>query len=93
MPWHKSCYTEPVTSRTVRARLDDVSRDALELLMGEGLNESEAVRTALVEAGDRRRRRSHLAEEVARLAAEAQDTALRLALVDELESASPSWPS
>jgi hypothetical protein len=82
-----------VASRTVRARLDDVSRDALELLLREGLNESEAVRTALVEAADRRRGRAYLAEEVARLAADPKDTALRLASVDELESTSPPWPS
>ncbi|HEX4691359.1 MAG TPA: hypothetical protein VH276_11765 [Solirubrobacteraceae bacterium] len=40
-----------MASRVVRARLDDASEPALAALMREGRNESEAVRTALIEAG------------------------------------------
>jgi hypothetical protein len=52
-----------MASRVVRARLDEASEQALSTLMREGRNESEAVRAALVEAGDRRRRQAALAEE------------------------------
>jgi hypothetical protein len=56
-----------MASRVVRAQLDDASERALAALMGEGRNEGEAVRTALVEAGRRRRRHAALVEEVRRL--------------------------
>ena len=59
--------------------------------MREGRNESEAVRTALVEAG-RRRRRSMLADEVRRLAEDPVDTAERRAVTDDMEAASADWP-
>jgi hypothetical protein len=81
-----------VPSRVVRARLDGASERALTALMREGRNESEAVRTALVEAGQRRRRRVALADEVARLAADPVDTAERRAVMDDMERASADWP-
>ena len=43
-----------MASRVVRARLDAASERALDRLMREGRNESEAVRAALVECADRR---------------------------------------
>jgi Arc/MetJ-type ribon-helix-helix transcriptional regulator len=61
--------------------------------MREGRNESEAVRTALVEAGERRRRRSALAGEVQRLAADPVDTAERRAVMADMEAASSDWPA
>jgi hypothetical protein len=79
-------------SRVVRARLDDASERALELLMREGRNESEAVRAALVEAAAKRRRRSVLAEEVRRLAADPDDTRERRALLADFDAISPEWP-
>ena len=79
-------------SRVVRARLDAPSEQALASLMREGRNESEAVRTALVEAGRRRRRRSVLADEVRRLAEDPVDTAERRAVMDDMEAASADWP-
>jgi hypothetical protein len=51
--------------------------------MREGRNESEAVRAALVEAGDRRMQRAALAEEVRRLAADEDDPG----------SAARPWPT
>lgn len=60
--------------------------------MREGRNESEAVRTALVEAGLRRRRRSGLADEVRRLAEDPVDTSERRAVMDDMEAASADWP-
>ncbi len=80
-------------SRVVRARLDEPSEAALAALMHEGRNESEAIRTALLEAGDRRRRRSALSAEVLRLASDPADTAERAAVRDAFAALSPDWPA
>ena len=79
-------------SRTVRARLDPPSEEGLALLMGEGHNESEAVRAALVEAGRRRRRRSALSDEVGRLARDEADSRERRSVLVEMEAAGTDWP-
>jgi hypothetical protein len=81
-----------MSSRVVRARLDDASEQALAMLMREGRNESDAVRTALVEAGRRRRRHAALAEEVRRLADDSADTAERQAIMADMEAVSAEWP-
>jgi hypothetical protein len=60
--------------------------------MQEGRNESDAVRTALVEAGRRRRRHATLAEEVRRLAEDPADTAERRAVMADMDAASADWP-
>ena len=91
--WHKVCYSACVASRIVRARLDEASERALSALMREGRNESEAVRAALTEAGERRARRSALAVEVARLAADARDTTERRVVMADMEAAAPDWPA
>ena len=54
-------------------RLDDASAAALEVVRAEGLNDSEAVRTALKEAAARRRTRSAIRDEARRLAADSDD--------------------
>ena len=82
-----------MASRVVRARLDEASERGLGLLMREGRNESEAVRTALVEAGRRRARRSALADEVSRLAADESDTAVRRAVMEDMDAAGSDWPA
>jgi hypothetical protein len=82
-----------MASRVVRARLDDASQQALAALMREGRNESEAVRTALVEAGRRRRRQAALAEEVRRLADDAADTAERQAVMADMDAVAADWPA
>jgi len=82
-----------VASRVVRARLDSASEQALSALMREGRNESEAVRTALVEAGHRRRRTAALAEEVRRLAEDPADTAERQAIMADMDAVSADWPA
>jgi Arc/MetJ-type ribon-helix-helix transcriptional regulator len=46
---------------------------ALEIVRADGLNDSEAVRTALREAAARRRTRSSIRDEVRRLAADEHD--------------------
>jgi Arc/MetJ-type ribon-helix-helix transcriptional regulator len=81
-----------MASRTVRARLDGPSEEALATLMREGRNESEAVRTALVEAGRRRRRHSALAEEVRRLAGDPADAAERKAVMADMDAVAADWP-
>lgn len=86
------CYSMVMASRTVRARLDPASERALSALMSEGRNESEAVRAALVEAGDRRARRSALALEVQRLAVDLADTAERKAVLADLDAIAADWP-
>ncbi len=63
------------------------------MLMREGRNESQAVREALVEAGERRTSRSALAEEVSRLAADPDDSAERRALLADMDSVSGDWPA
>lgn len=79
-------------SKTVRARLDAPSERALSVLMGEGRNESEAVRAALVESADRRQRRSSLAAEAKALAADVEDLAERQAVLEDMEQLSGDWP-
>ena len=76
----------------MRARLDEASEQALAMLVREGRNESEAVRTALVEAGRRRRQRSALVDEVRRLAEDPADTAERRAVMADMDAISTEWP-
>jgi Arc/MetJ-type ribon-helix-helix transcriptional regulator len=60
-------------SRSLHVRLDDASAAALQIVRGDGLTDSEAVRTALREAASRRRVRSAIRDEVRRLAADERD--------------------
>ena len=58
-------------ARSLHVRLDDSSDTALAVVRDSGeMSDSEAVRTALREAAARRRSRSAIAEEVARLMAD-----------------------
>lgn len=82
-----------MSSRVVRARLDEASERALGLLMREGRNESDAVRDALVEAGHRRIQRSALAAEVRRLAADANDTRERSEVMADMDAVAADWPA
>jgi hypothetical protein len=86
------CCAHGVPSRVVRARLDEASEQGLATLIPEGRNESEAVRTALIEAGARRLRAAGLAAEVRRLIDDAADTAEREAVMADMESISADWP-
>ena len=60
--------------------------------MREGRNESDAVRTALVEAGRRRSQRSALADEVRRLVADPHDTHERKAVMADMDAVGSDWP-
>lgn len=82
-----------MASRTVRARLDPQSEADLTLLLREGGTESDAVRLALAEAANRRRRRSTLRAEVARLAADPADRTAREEALRGLDAVEPPWPS
>jgi Arc/MetJ-type ribon-helix-helix transcriptional regulator len=79
-------------ARSLHVRLDESSAAALHLLRSEGLSDSEAVRAALREAAERRRRRSSLRAEAARLAADPVDRAEKLAILEEMEELAPDWP-
>jgi antitoxin component of RelBE/YafQ-DinJ toxin-antitoxin module len=79
-------------SKTVRARLDEVSVEALAVLTSVGITESEAVRRALIEAAARARRRSQLAAEVAVLAIDPADQAARAAVMADMEALAPDVP-
>lgn len=81
-----------MASRVVRARLDEGSADGLAALMREGRNESDAVRTALIEAGRRRLRHAALAQEVRVLADNAVDVAEMRAVMADMDSVSADWP-
>jgi hypothetical protein len=81
-----------MASRVVRARLDEASERALATLTREGRNESDAVRTALVEAAQRRRRSSGLVAEVHRLVSDPADAAERQAVMADMDSISADWP-
>jgi hypothetical protein len=60
-------------TRSLHVRLDDASAAALDVVRAEGLNDSQAVRTALREAAARRRTRAAVREEVRRLAEDPAD--------------------
>lgn len=62
-------------AKAIHVRLDDEAAEALSIVRSQGLTESEAVRVALRETAQRRRRRSTVAQEVRALAADAIDRA------------------
>lgn len=80
-------------TRSVHVRLDDASAAALDVVRAEGLNDSQAVRTALQEAAQRRRRRATLRDEVARLASDADDVAEMRAIREQMAGLEPSVES
>ena len=60
-------------ARSLHVRLDDASAAALDVVRAGEMTDSEAVRTALREAANRRRTRSAIRDEVKRLAADQAD--------------------
>jgi hypothetical protein len=80
-------------SRALHVRLDADAEAALAVLRAEGMNDSQAVRSALTEARARRRRRAALREEARRVAADPQDLAEMAAVREELDELSPAWPA
>lgn len=79
-------------ARTVQARLDDRAEDDLALLRNEGRNDSDAIRLALRESADRRRRRAMLRAEAEALAADPADLAEARRVRDEMDALAAPWP-
>jgi hypothetical protein len=75
--------------RSLHVRLDDASAAALDVVRADGLNDSEAVRTALQEAATRRRSRSALRAEVGRLAEDSADRREMRLVREELAALAP----
>lgn len=67
------CATLEFMDRSLHVRLDESSAAALDLVRASGISSSEAVRTALREAAERRRQGSAICEEVRAVAADEAD--------------------
>jgi Arc/MetJ-type ribon-helix-helix transcriptional regulator len=76
-------------TRSLHVRLDDASVAALDVVRADGLNDSEAVRTALREAADRRRSRSAVRDEARRLAADADDREEMRLIREQMDELTP----
>jgi Arc/MetJ-type ribon-helix-helix transcriptional regulator len=79
-------------ARTVQARLDDRAEDDLALLRNEGHNDSDAIRVALREAAERRRRRAALRAEAQAAAVDSADLAEARQVREEMDRLAPPWP-
>jgi hypothetical protein len=79
-------------SRTVQARLDAHAEDDLALLRNEGHNDSGAIRLALHEAADRRRRKHALRAEAERAASDPRDLAETRRVRAEMDLLAAPWP-
>jgi Arc/MetJ-type ribon-helix-helix transcriptional regulator len=79
-------------ARTVQARLDDRGEDDLALLRNEGHNDSQAIRLALRESAERRRRRSTLSAEAEAAAADGADRAEARRVREEMDAVTAPWP-
>ena len=85
-----NCATFSGVSRSIHVRLDDAAEAALEVVRADGINDSEAVRTALGEAAAHRRRRAAIAEEVRRLAHDPDDVEEMRVIREQLADLAPS---
>ena len=79
-------------SRTVQARLDERAEDDLALLRGEAANDSAAIRLALREAAERRRRRSALRAEALQAAGDPEDLAETQRVRQDMDAFAAPWP-
>jgi Arc/MetJ-type ribon-helix-helix transcriptional regulator len=79
-------------TRTVQARLDERAEQDLELLRGEGHSNSAAIRLALREAAERRRRRSALRLEAEAAATDPDDLADALRVRRDMDALAAPWP-
>ena len=77
-------------ARSLHVRLDDTSAAALDVVRAEGLNDSEAVRTALREAAVRRRARPALREEVRRLAEDDEEREEMRVIREQMAALAPT---
>lgn len=77
--------------RTVQARLDERSERDLALLRNEGRSDSEAIRIALHEAAEMRRRKSALRLEAQTAADDPDDLAEALRVRREMDAIAAAW--
>jgi hypothetical protein len=75
----------------VQARLDQRSEQDLAVLRNEGHSDSDAVRLALHEAAERRRRRSALRLEAQAAAADPDDLAEALRVREAMDAIAAAW--
>jgi predicted transcriptional regulator len=74
-------------------RLGEEGRHALEeIARHRGITRAEAARQAIAETADRERRRSGLAAEVARLAADPEDRVAREQVAADMDAVAAEWP-
>lgn len=78
-------------ARTVQARLDEHSERDLAVLRNEGRSASEAIRLALHESAELRRRRSALRLEAEAAAADPKDVAEALRVREEMDAIAAAW--
>jgi len=88
--YYDLCHGDGMT-RTVQARLDERSEQDLAVLRNEGHSDSEAIRLALREAAERRRRKSALRLEAGAAAADADDRADALRVRAEMDAIAAVW--
>jgi hypothetical protein len=79
-------------ARTVQARLDDRSEQDLAVLRDEGHSDSQAIRLALREAAERRRRKAALRREAQAAAADPADRAEAARVRREMDALAAPWP-
>jgi Arc/MetJ-type ribon-helix-helix transcriptional regulator len=79
-------------ARTVQARLDPRAEEDLAVLRNEGHNDSDAIRLALHEAAERRRRRSALRLEAETAASDPDDLAEARRVRTEMDALAAAWP-
>ena len=77
--------------RTVQARLDERSEQDLALLRNEGRSDSEAIRLALHESAEARRRKSALRLEAEAAATDPEDLAEALRVRREMDTIASAW--
>ena len=78
-------------ARTVQARLDEHSEEDLALLRNEGHSDSEAIRLALHEAAELRRRKSAVRLEAEAAAVDRDDLAEALRVRTEMDAIAAAW--
>ena len=78
--------------RTVQARLDAHAERDLAVLRNEGHNDSDAIRLALREAAERRRRKSALRVEAEQAASDPEDLAEARRVREEMDALAAPWP-
>jgi antitoxin component of RelBE/YafQ-DinJ toxin-antitoxin module len=78
-------------AKTVQARLDERAEQALALLRNEGRTDSEAIRLALTEAAERRRRKSAIRLEAQTAAADADDLAEARRIRADMDAIAAPW--